>query len=185
MKMIRRIMTGTLAATLPVGAVLGAVATAASPRTITASVVPANGKPYARPGTFVGQSGLSNRAYVSRTRGFALWTGRGVTYPACTTKTGRSWFICGPHLHVNAADAPDVVTQVGAHGHEYFTYGGPGGAESIVVSTNERTWHRAYMPGVPEAVSADASGKLFAFVVAGGSLSKWTSNNGGRTWTKA
>lgn len=183
--MIRSLAAGTLAVVLPAGAAIAGVASAATPRTITASAVPANGRTFARPGTVVRQAGLGNRVFVSRNDGFALWSGRGATYPACTSTAGRRWVICGPHLHVNAADAPDVVTQVGASGHEYFTYGGPEGAESIVVSSNQRTWYRASMPGVPYAVAAGAHGKLFAFVVTDRSRTEWTSTNAGRTWKRA
>lgn len=164
---------------------LGAAAAASSPTTITASAVAPNRSPFAKPGTTVNASGLGNRVYVSHSNGFALWTYAGVTYPACTANGGRKWTVCGPHLHVPAANAPNVVTQVGAKRGEYFAFGGPNGAESIVVSTNHKTWYRAYMPGVPYAVAAAENGQLFAFVAAGRSVTEWTSSNGGKSWKKA
>ena len=104
--MRRKIVAFVLALGLAVIAVLAGVAAASSPATIVASAIPANGSPFASPGTFVNSSGLGNRVYVNQSRGFSLWTGGDVTYPACTGNSGRAWVVCGPHLHVAAANAP-------------------------------------------------------------------------------
>jgi len=184
--MAHKVLAYVPAGCLAMTAVLAGVAAASSATTITASPIPANGPPFLRLGTIVSSSGLGNRVFVNQSHGFSLWTSRdGTTYPGCTGNGGRVWVICGPHLHVEAANAPNVVTQVGAQRAEYFAYGGPNGAESIVVSTSQSKWYRAYMPGVPYGVSASENGELFAFVVAGKSTTEWTSSNGGRTWKRS
>ena len=108
-------------------------------------------------------------------------------YPACTTNGGKSWKICGPHLHVAAANAPDVVTQLGAHGSTYWVYSGPGGGGSVVVSSDAgKIWYRARMPfHGPYAVIKDDSTvppRLIAFVWTGSSAIAYTSSNG-RAWS--
>lgn len=183
--MVRRIVASALATGVATVAVVAGVAAASSSTSVVASVIPANGSPFVAPGKVVNSSGLSDRVFVNQSHGFSLWTGSGVTYPACTSDGGKAWVVCGPHMHVPAMNAPNVVTQVGAQGDQYFAYGGPAGAESIVVSTNEKTWYRAYLPGVPYAVTAASNGNLFAFVVTGKSVTEWTSSNAGRTWKES
>jgi hypothetical protein len=164
------------------------------PASVAARLLPTDKPPFSRAGTVVGSSSLGVRVFVNSRDGFALATtslGGATTYPATTVNAGRTWRIDGPHFHVSAADAPDIVTQVGAASPEmYFAYGGPGGAESVVVTSDGgRQWWRAYLPGVPEAVvygpvgSTGARG-LLAFVQAGpGETWAYVSTDGGRRWS--
>ncbi len=169
-------------------------AAASPPASVAARQIPASAPPFSRPGTIVSSRDLGNRVFVSAEDGFALATtglGGGTTYPAATVNGGKTWRIDGPEFHVSAANAPNVVTQVGAASPAtYFAYGGPGGAESVVVSTDAgKHWWRAYMPGVPLAVvygPVGATGKsgLLAFVRSGPTeLWEYTSTDGGRRWS--
>jgi len=170
-----------------------AARTAASspPASVTATQVPPSPPTLSRPGTVVSSRYLGNRVFVNTNDGFALATTRGTTYPASTVNGGKTWRIDGPEFHVSAANAPNVVTQVGAASPStYFAYGGPGGAESVVVSTDAgKHWWRAYMPGVPVAVvygPIDGTGKvgLLAFVDSGPSeIFLYVSTDGGRRWS--
>jgi hypothetical protein len=165
------------------------------PASVAATRIPANKPPFSRPGTIVGSSELGVRVFVNARDGFALATtglGGGTTYPAVTVNAGRTWRIDGPHFHISAADAPDIVTQVGAAAPAtYYAYGGPEGAESVVVTSDGgRQWWRAYLPGVPEAVvygpvgTSGARG-LLAFVEAGpGEIWEYASTDGGRRWSR-
>jgi hypothetical protein len=165
------------------------------PTSVAATRIPANKPPFSRPGTIVGSSELGVRVFVNARDGFALATtglGGGMTYPAVTVNAGRTWRIDGPHFHISAADAPDIVTQVGAAAPAtYYAYGGPEGAESVVVTSDGgRQWWRAYLPGVPEAVvygpvgTSGARG-LLAFVEADPSeIWEYTSTDGGRRWSR-
>ena len=126
------------------------------PATVTATQLPASDIPPLAPrGTIVRSSQLGIRVFVNATNGFALATDRaGTTYPAATTNGGKTWRIDGFHFHVAAANAPNVVTQVGAASPAtYFAYGGPGGGNSAcVTSDGGKHWWRAYLPGTPVAI---------------------------------
>jgi len=167
------------------------VAGSTPPASVTASLVPASGPGFSRPGTVVGSKYLGVRVFVNNNDGFALATTRGTTYPAATVNGGKTWRIYGPEFHVSAANAPNVVTQVGAASPaRYFAYGGPGGGESVVVTTDAgKQWWRVYMPGVPLAVvygPVGATGKtgLQAFVQAGpNEVWDYVSTDGGRRWS--
>src|SRR6202008_4643398 len=109
-------------------------------------------------------------------------------YPANTTDGGKTWRIDGPHLHVNAANAPDVVTGRGVTGKStYVAYGGPGGGNTGVVSTDRgKHWWRAYMPGVPITVEPSSTGGTAALVAIvesnPGKFMASLSTDGGRHW---
>ncbi len=164
------------------------------PASVVATRLPADTPPFSRPGTIVSSTDLGVRVLVNARDGFALATtslGGGTTYPAQTVNAGKTWRIDGPAFHVSAANAPNVVTQVGAASRStYFAYGGPGGAESVVVTSDGgKRWWRAYLPGVPEAVvygpvgTSGARG-LLAFVQAGPSVVwAYLSTDGGRHWS--
>lgn len=168
-----------------------AAAAARATASVTATQLPADKPPFRRAGSIVSSSTLGVRVFVNAKDGFALATLSGTTYPAATVDAGRTWRIDGPHFHVSAANAPNVVTQLGAAGTAtYFAYGGPEGGESIVVSTDAgKHWWRAYMPGVPMAVVYGAVGSsgrrgLLAFVRSGPSeISTYVSTDGGRHWS--
>ena len=138
------------------GQASAAAAAPKPPATVTGAQLAADKRPFNPPGTVVSSSTLGTRVFVGDKNGFALATLLipGVTYPAATVNGGRTWRIDGPHFHVAAANAPNVVTQVGAAGPAtYFAYGGPGGGNSACVTTDGgKHWWRAYLPGTPVAI---------------------------------
>jgi hypothetical protein len=183
-----------LAAAIPVAA---SSATSSPPKTVKATKLAPNGKPFLKVGTVVPTSELrwtvgeqAQRVYANHLDGLSVATDNsGATYPACTTNSGRTWKICGPHVHVAAANAPDVVTQLGADGSTYFIYSGPGGGGSVVVSANAgKTWYRASLPDQGAfAVVSDhvlVPPRLVAFCWTGSSAIAYTSTDG-QTWTLA
>ena len=126
------------------------------------------------------------RVFVSSQKGFALALVHGTTYPAATIDGGAVWRIDGPYLHVSAANAPAVVTDVGAVGPAtYFAYGG--GMVVDVTSNAGITWWRTDMPGDAFAVvSGQASGHttLVAIVETNpAQFAAYVSSDGGRHWT--
>jgi photosystem II stability/assembly factor-like uncharacterized protein len=122
--------------------------------------------------------------HVNRRDGFSLSWQPNAQYGACTTDAGHTWRICTPVLHVSAANAPNVVT--GADHWTYWVYGGPGGGPSVVVSNDAgRSWYRAYMPGIPMAVTESNVGvvrQLVSFVATGQKPLVYISSDGGHTW---
>jgi hypothetical protein len=164
---------------------------ASAPAGVTATQLPADKPPFTRPGTIVSSSRLSVREFVNDKDGFSLAfisAGGGATYPAATTNGGKTWRIDGPHFHVNGANAPNVVTQLGAASPAtFFAYGGPGGGNSVNVTTDGgKHWWRVYLPGTPLAIvdgHVSNSGALIAFVQPGpAQLWTYVSTDGGRHW---
>ena len=153
------------------------------PKTIKAFEMTPDKSPFRRAGSVVSAKRLGIRVFVNGRDGFALANltrGGGVTYPADTVNGGRTWRIAGPHFWVAAADAPNVMTQVGAVSpRTYFAYGGPAGGTTVAVSTDRgRHWWRAGLPGTVFAVSG--ASKLYAFI---GVRGAYVSSDGGRVWT--
>jgi len=170
-----------------VAAPLALSAPGTPPATVTAAKLSADRSPFLPAGRVVNDGTLTNRVYVNRRDGFSLSWQPNAQYGACTTDAGQTWRICTPMLHVSAANAPDVVTEIGADHRTYWVYGGPGGGPSIVVSNDAgRTWYRAYLPGIPMAVTQSNVGvvrQLIAFVATGQKPLVYVSSNGGHTWT--
>jgi hypothetical protein len=186
--MTRRVLipAAVVAAATAVAAPLALSAPGTPPTTVTAARLPAERAPLVAVGRIVSDTTLANRVYVNRQDGFSLSWQRSAQYGACTTDAGHTWRICTPALHVNAANAPNVVTQIGADHQTYWVYGGPGGSPSIVVSNDAgRTWYRAYVPGTAMAVTLSHAGtvrQLIAFVATGKTPLVDVSADAGHTW---
>jgi hypothetical protein len=167
---------------VPAGTAARGVA-ASPPKTVRASALPAPTRGPNRPGTAIASSKLGIRVFVSSKHGFALATpmyGGEATYPAATVDGGKTWRVAGPVFHIPAANAPDVVTEVGAAAPAtYFAYGGPGGGGAVDVSSDAgKHWYRAQF-GAVYAVVARSHTSLLAFTAAPG---VYHSTDGGRTW---
>jgi hypothetical protein len=152
--------------------------------TVTASLIKRPPSTLA-PGSPVRASALvGQRVFVDAGHGFALASVGQAQYPAATTDGGLTWRTDGPALHLNAAQAPLAVTQIGAAGRRtVFAYGS--GQVIDATSDGGRHWYRALFTGLPMAVVQNARGHLVAFVdgeTGGTSTSQYVSKNGGRTW---
>jgi len=186
--MIRR---STLAfALISAGAVAAAVAAASfaatptPPATIKAQLI----TPFpntAKGGTAV--RSLSERVFVSSNVGFALGAVGDAQYPAETTNGGASWKTFGPALHVNAAQAPLSVTEVGAVNSRVVYFYGSGQAVDVT-SDGGKHWYRALAPELSLAVVPGVSGRLVWIVQDGvngsGNAATWqyVSSDGGKVW---
>jgi hypothetical protein len=182
---LRHALPAAAAITLTLAAAAHA---SAAPATVTATELRADKAPFLRAGAPVRSSQLSVRTLIDAKHGFALASVGQAQYPAATADGGKTWRIDGPHLHVNAANAPDAVASVGAVGPAtYFAYAGPSGGQSVAVSTDAgEHWWRAYLPGVPLAVLADHVGGRAALValVESNPAQFWAyvSTDGGKHW---
>jgi hypothetical protein len=128
---------------------------------------------------------LGQRIFVNARRGFALANVDGGTYPAATDNGGKTWRTDGPALHLNAAQAPLAVLDVGAaNGHTFFAFGGG----QVVDATRDggKHWWQAFLGDVVMAVVARPGGGLVAFAqTASGTKAVtlvYVSTDGGRHW---
>jgi hypothetical protein len=137
-----------------------------------------------RTGTIVRARSLSKRVFVSSRNGFALASVGQAQYPAVTSNGGKTWRTDGPALHLDAAQAPLAVSEVGAlNSRVYFAAGGG----EVVDATPDggRHWYQTLFSGGVIGV-IPSSGKLLA-VIAGFAttpVSTWVygSSDGGKTW---
>jgi hypothetical protein len=191
--MLRNTKLKVVAAALGVSMVaVGGAASASSPSTpatVTATAMASTdkGSNFAHRGNTVHAAQLTIRSFVNANDGFALASVGEAQYPANTTDGGKAWRIDGPHFHVNAANAPDVVTRTGVVGSStYFAYGG--GGNTVVVSSDAGNhWWRAYFSGSPLTVEPTAgSGKQPALVTIvednPGKFLAYVSTDGGHHW---
>lgn len=179
-----------VAATGAIAALATSVATAASgvaaagQTTVTGSLITRPPHTLA-PGSAVRASALTGqRVFLDATHGFALAGVGQAQYPAATTNGGRTWQTDGPALHLDAAQAPLAVTEIGAAGRRtIFAYGS--GQVIDATSDGGRHWYRALFNGLPMAVVRNGRGHLVAFVdgeTGANGTWQYVSKNGGRTW---
>jgi hypothetical protein len=142
------------------------------------------------PGCFEGRivHPLSTRVFPTAKRGFALAVVRGALYPSTTTNGGKTWRIDGPSFYAPGAQAPRVVTYVGAaRPGTYFAFGG-GGTAVDVTSDSGKRWWQAFLGDLVLAVVPSPKGSLVAITQElgghGGKAVTWVyvSNDGGRHW---
>ena len=139
-----------------------------------------------KPGSTVGATTLGQRVFIDAKHGFALASAGQAQYPAATTNGGASWRTDGPALHIDAAQAPLSVTDLGvANLKTIYAYG----SGQVIDTTGDggKHWYGALFNGLVMAVVRGSNGRLVAFVdgSAGSSGVTWQyiSKNGGRTWT--
>jgi photosystem II stability/assembly factor-like uncharacterized protein len=166
-------------------ALIATASASAAPQRITAARITRPPGTLA-PGTGVRASSLGQRVFPNASHGFALADVGGAQYPAATTNGGRTWKTDGPALHLNAAQAPLAVVDVGARNtRTFFAFGG--GQVVDVTSDGGRTWWRAFLGDVVLAVVPRLSGGLTAISQDAGSRGSavtlvYISTDGGKHW---
>jgi hypothetical protein len=140
-----------------------------------------------KPGSVVHSRDLGHRVFVDDRHGFALANVGQAQYPAASANAGRTWRVSGPALHLNAAQAPFVVCEVGALSRRVYFADGCGGEVVDTTSDGGRHWWRTLFGGGVQAV-VGSGGRLVAFVAVtgeGGPVAVtwvYVSNDGGRHW---
>lgn len=137
------------------------------------------------PGTKVSSADLGQRVFTDATHGFALASVGQAQYPASTSDGGKTWRTDGPALHVNAAQAPLSVVNIGATSRNtVFAYGS--GQAIDTTSNGGQKWYRALFDGLVMAVVRGPQGHLVAFIDGGsgssGATWQYVSKDGGRSW---
>jgi hypothetical protein len=179
-----------------VAAVAAIVASDASAVTATTAAVPAKtvtGSLITRPphtlakGSKVRAATLGIRTFTDAKHGFALADVGGAQYPAATVDGGKTWRTIGPALHLNAAQAPLVVVNLGAANRKtIYAYGG--GQVIDATTDGGGHWFRALFDGLSMSVTRNFHGHLVGFVdgmpsgSSKGQTWQYVSKNGGRTW---
>jgi Photosynthesis system II assembly factor YCF48 len=135
-----------------------------------------------RPASLLGQ-----RVFTDATHGFALAGIGEAQYPAATSDGGKTWKTDGPALHLNAAQAPLAVVDIGA-GSRGTVFAWGTGQVIDATSNGGKQWYRALFQSLPVAVVRNPQGHLVAFVdgSAAGSTQgvtwQYVSKDGGRSW---
>ena len=101
--------------------------------------------------------------FTGAQRGFALVNTGEAQYPATTVNGGKTWKTDGPALHLNAAQAPLSVVDIGAAGPKTIFAWGTG---QVIDTTSDggATWYRATFFGLPVAVVKNPQVHPVAFV---------------------
>jgi hypothetical protein len=175
---LHRILAAGVAAGLASAALAAAAQAARAP--YTAHVLkPRPGA--ARFGSTVRSAAVyGNRVFVSASRGYGLADTGQAQYPVLSTDGGHSWRIDGPQLHVDAADAPEAITTLGAVGRNTVYAYGP---SVIDVSSNGgRTWYQIFPEQFVSAVVPGLQGGLAAYLQNGSTIWQYVSGDGGRHW---
>ena len=166
--------------------------TAPGPRPeTTASLLDSSGLtiPTLAVGTPVDPSGLGVRTFVSSTHGFALWMDLQHSYPAGTTDGGRTWRIDGPVFHVDAAQGPLAVTEMGAMQPDTAFSWGPGAPVVYTTSDGGAHWWSAFLGDGALALAGNVTGELTAVVASDYAIDGtyrtevYQSSDGGHHWT--
>jgi hypothetical protein len=174
------IATTALAATAAVGIGAATAGTPTPAKTVTGAVFTRSGS--IKPGTKV--AGGGTRILIGAKAGWKLASAKQAQYAAVTTDGGKTWQIASPALHIDAADAPQSVTQIGARSAK-VAYAFGGGQVADVTTNGGKTWYSALFQGTVTAVVPGFSGELIAYVAGFGSSSapsQYVSKNGGKTW---
>jgi hypothetical protein len=183
---LRVTLLALASAALLLALVLPHAASAAPPHTVTARQLKARARTL-RPGTRVRASKVFGvRVFVGPSRGFALVDTGQAQYPAATVDGGRTWRTDGPALHVNAADAPESVLDIGAaNRHTVFAYGG--GQVVDVTADGGKHWWQALLGD--DVLSVVAFGNRLIAVAqdatgsgSGAQTVVYVSRDGGRHW---
>jgi hypothetical protein len=162
-------------------------AAASQPKTVTASLI-TRPRGTLAPGTKVRSADLGHRTFTDAKHGFALASVGQAEYPAATSDGGKAWKTDGPALHIDAAQAPLSVVDIGAASRKtVFAYGS--GQVIDTTSDGGKKWYRALFDGLVMAVVRNPQGHLVAFVDGSTTTSnssgvtwQYVSKNGGRTW---
>lgn len=185
----KRVAAAVVAGAACTPAILGVSAAAppTPPATIVAGLI-ARQPGTAKVGTQVASSGVGQRIFINRRVGFALGGLGQAQYPVRTTDGGVVWRTFGPALHVDAAQGPLAVTELGVASARTIYYYGAGNVVDIT-HDGGRHWWRAFTQELSVAVVPGFGRRLLWFTQStlsssGEQAVTWTyvSTDGGRVW---
>lgn len=178
---------GLVAAAVGMFALSGAAAAkkAGPPKTVTGALMkPRSGT--LKPGSKVNASKVASpRIFFNSTRGFAMAGVGQAEYPVATTDGGKTWKTNGPFLHLDAAQAPLAVSNVGA-GNQKTMFACCGGQVVDATGDGGKHWYQALLGDTVLSVIAPGNGKRLVAVAQNGSSKArnlvYVSTDGGHHW---
>ena len=172
------------------GALPGAAASSSPPKTVTATTIKVRTGTLAVGTAVPGSKVDSHRTFIGASFGVGLAGVGEAQYPVQTGSGGLKWRTTGPALHINAAEAPLVVSTVDAATKKLqYAYGS--GQVVDVTSGGGPRWRSALFDGTVMAVVPIPGRKntLVAYVdetsATNHSLAttyQYVTRDGGQTW---
>ena len=159
---------------------------AGPPKTVTGTLMKTRPMTL-KPGSKVKASRVvTPRIFFNSTKGFAMAQVGQAQYPVATIDGGKTWKTNGPYLHLDAAQAPLAVSNVGA-GNQKTLFACCGG--QVVDATGEggKHWYQALLGDAVLSVIAPGNGKRLVAVAQTGMGKQATnlvyvSTDGGHHW---
>lgn len=160
-------------------------ASSAAPQHVTGFLLSRQPHTLAR-GTKVSSRSLGQRVFLNAKHGFALADTGQAQYPAETRNAGKTWRTDGPALHLNAAQAPFAVTEVGAaNAHTFYAFGS--GQVADVTGDGGRHWYRTNLGELVVAVVPGGGNRVVAYAQASrgstATTSQYVTHDGGHHWS--
>jgi hypothetical protein len=159
------------------------------PKTITGQLMKRRPHTLA-PGTGVKASRvLGQRIFFNATRGFAMAQVGQAQYPVATSDGGKTWKTNGPYLHLDAAQAPLAVSNIGA-GNQKTLFACCGGQVVDATSDGGKHWYQALLGEMVLSVIAPGGGTRLVAVAQSGTGTNvmkatnlvYVSRDGGHHW---
>ena len=159
--------------------------TAGPPKTVTGSLMKTRPGTL-KPGSKVNASKVgSPRIFFNSTKGFAMAGVSQADYPVATTDGGKTWKTNGPVLHLDAAQAPLAVSNVGV-GNQQTMFACCGGQVVDATGDGGKHWYQALLGDTVLSVIAPGNAKRLVAVAQNGSNKAtnlvYVSTDGGHHW---
>lgn len=158
---------------------------ASPPKTVTGTLMKTRSGTL-KPGSKVNASKVgSPRLFFNSNKGFGMAQVKSAQYPVATTDGGKTWKTNGPFLHLNAAQAPLAVTNIGV-GNQKTMYACCGGQVVDATGDGGKHWYQAFLGDTVLSVIAPGNGKRLVAVAQTGSNKAtnlvYVSTDGGHHW---
>ena len=158
---------------------------AGPPKTVTATLMKTRSGTL-KPASKVNASKVgSPRMFFNSTKGFAMAQVGQAQYPVATTDGGKTWKTNGPYLHLDAAQAPLAVTNIGV-GNQKTMFACCGGQVVDATGDGGKHWYQALLGDTVLSVIAPGNGKRLVAVAQNGSSKAtnlvYVSTDGGHHW---
>jgi photosystem II stability/assembly factor-like uncharacterized protein len=123
--------------------------------------------------------------FFNSSKGFGMASVGQAQYPVATADGGKTWKTNGPYLHLDAAQAPFAVTNIGV-GNQKTMFACCGGQVVDATGDAGKHWYQALLGGTVLSVIAPGDGKRLVAVAQNGTGKAtnlvYVSTDGGHHW---